>query len=75
VLASLQRQITSHLEWLERDLAAAEKPQPPQIPSEEMRNLELRTRIERLKANGWKRQRFDVRKYEALRERALEDIN
>lgn len=75
VLASLQRQITSHLEWLERDLAAAENPQPPQILSEEMRNLELRTRIERLRANGWKRQRFDFRKYEALRERALEDIN
>lgn len=75
VLASLQRQITSHLEWLERDLAAAENPQPPQILSEEMRSLELRSRIERLRANGWKRQRFDYRKYEALRERALEDIN
>jgi hypothetical protein len=75
VLASLQRQITSHLEWLERDIAAAESPKPPHLLSEEMRGLELRTRIERLRANGWKRQRFDVRRYEALRERALADIN
>lgn len=75
VLAGLQRQIASHLEWLERDLAAAENPKPPQVLSEEMRNLELRTRIERLRANGWKRERFDFQRYEALRERALEDIN
>ncbi|KAM0248394.1 hypothetical protein ACHAQJ_009496 [Trichoderma viride] len=75
VLASLQRQIASHLEWLERDIAAAENPKPPHLLSEEMRSLELRTRIERLKANGWKRQRFDIRRYEALRERALADIN
>ncbi|KAK4083546.1 uncharacterized protein Triagg1_1208 [Trichoderma aggressivum f. europaeum] len=74
VLSSLQRQIASHLEWLERDIAAAENPKPAQILSEEMRALELRTRIERLKANGWKRQRFDFRRYEALRESAMADI-
>ncbi|KAL6804715.1 hypothetical protein GGI42DRAFT_301856 [Trichoderma sp. SZMC 28013] len=74
VLSSLQRQIASHLEWLERDIAAAENPKPTQILNEEMRALELRTRIERLKANGWKRQRFDFRRYEALRESAMADI-
>lgn len=74
VLSSLQRQIASHLEWLERDIAAAENPKPTQILSEEMRALELRTRIERLRANGWKRQRFDFRRYEALRESAIADI-
>ncbi|KAL7798112.1 hypothetical protein V8C37DRAFT_368714 [Trichoderma ceciliae] len=75
VLAGLQRQIASHLGWLERDIAAAEDPKPPQVLSEEMRALELRTRIERLRANGWKRERFDYRRYQALRERALADIN
>lgn len=75
VLSGLQRQIASHLEWLERDLAAAESPKPTPVLSEEMRALELQTRIERLRANGWKRQRFDFRKYEALRESALADIN
>ncbi|RFU81454.1 hypothetical protein TARUN_766 [Trichoderma arundinaceum] len=75
VLAGLQRQIASHLEWLECDIAAAENPRPPQLLSEEMRALELRTRIERLRANGWKRQRFDIRRYETLRERAMADIN
>ncbi|EHK15424.1 uncharacterized protein TRIVIDRAFT_196278 [Trichoderma virens Gv29-8] len=74
VLSGLQRQIASHLEWLERDIAAAENPKPTQLLSEEMRALELRTRIERLRANGWKRQRFDFRRYEALRENALADI-
>ncbi|KAL7935057.1 hypothetical protein V8C35DRAFT_25812 [Trichoderma chlorosporum] len=74
VLSGLQRQIASHLEWLERDIAAAENPKPAQMLSEEMRALELRTRIERLKANGWKRQRFDFRRYEALRESAIADI-
>ncbi|KAH0499403.1 hypothetical protein TgHK011_006603 [Trichoderma gracile] len=75
VLSGLQRQIASHLEWLERDITAAENPKPTPALSEEMRALELQTRIERLRANGWKRQRFDFRKYEALRENALADIN
>ncbi|PTB81554.1 hypothetical protein M440DRAFT_1387945 [Trichoderma longibrachiatum ATCC 18648] len=75
VLSGLQRQIASHLEWLERDITAAENPKNMPVLSEEMRALELQTRIERLRANGWKRQRFDFRKYEALRENALADIN
>ncbi|PTB65339.1 hypothetical protein BBK36DRAFT_1204990 [Trichoderma citrinoviride] len=75
VLSGLQRQIASHLEWLERDIAAAENSKSTPLLNEEMRALELQTRIERLRANGWKRQRFDFRKYEALRESALADIN
>ncbi|KOS18729.1 hypothetical protein ESCO_000754 [Escovopsis weberi] len=75
ILASLQRQISSHLSWLDQDIAAAMAPQPPTIMTDELRALELRTRIERLRANGWKRARFDVSRYEALRESALGDIN
>lgn len=75
VLSGLRRQIASHLEWLERDIAAAEEPKPLQALSEEMRALDLRARIERLRANGWKRERFDFRRYEALRESALADMS
>jgi hypothetical protein len=34
----------------------------------------LRERIERLRANGWRRRRFDSRRYEALREQALGEL-
>ncbi|OTB14366.1 hypothetical protein K445DRAFT_23772 [Daldinia sp. EC12] len=34
----------------------------------------LRQRIERLRANGWKRKRFDSRRYEALREQVLGEL-
>ncbi|KAK5990315.1 hypothetical protein PT974_08582 [Cladobotryum mycophilum] len=75
ILNSLQRQISSHLSWLDQDITAALAPQSPTITTEEMRALELRTRIERLRASGWKRQRFNPQRYEALRESALADMN
>ncbi|KAI1653035.1 hypothetical protein F4813DRAFT_282672 [Daldinia decipiens] len=34
----------------------------------------LKQRIERLRANGWQRKRFDNRRYEALREQALGEL-
>ncbi|KAI1465703.1 uncharacterized protein F4812DRAFT_461398 [Daldinia caldariorum] len=34
----------------------------------------LRQRIERLRANGWRRKRFDSRRYEALREQVLGEL-
>ncbi|KAI1852313.1 hypothetical protein JX266_002491 [Neoarthrinium moseri] len=34
----------------------------------------LQKRIERLRANGWQRKRFDNRRYEVLREQALSEI-
>ncbi|KAI2782336.1 hypothetical protein F4815DRAFT_32499 [Daldinia loculata] len=34
----------------------------------------LKQRIERLRANGWQRKRFDSRRYEALREQALGEL-
>lgn len=47
---------------------------PPPPSNDEMRTIELRTRIERLKADGWRRRRFDAARYEALREAALADL-
>ncbi|KAH7027501.1 uncharacterized protein B0I36DRAFT_139335 [Microdochium trichocladiopsis] len=38
-------------------------------------NEALRERIERLRANGWKRKRFDPKKYEALRESVLDELD
>ncbi|KAK7941289.1 uncharacterized protein PG986_013676 [Apiospora aurea] len=34
----------------------------------------LRDRIERLRAGGWQRKRFDNRRYEALREQVLGEL-
>lgn len=35
----------------------------------------LQSRIERLRANGWQRKRFDSRRYEALREQVLNELD
>lgn len=69
-LAALHRQImTVHLP-ASQDVAPARPP-----PSnDDMRAIELRTRIERLRAEGWRRRRFDAARYEALREAALADL-
>jgi hypothetical protein len=39
-----------------------------------MRALDLKARIERLRAEGWQRKRFDPRRYDALCEAALADL-
>jgi hypothetical protein len=74
ILTSLQQQIVSHAATVERDISDAENAVPPPPSNDEMRSLELRARIERLRAGGWPRRRFDARRYEALRERAAEDM-
>jgi hypothetical protein len=38
------------------------------------RSPELQARIERLRAKGWERKRFDARRYEELRENAVADL-
>lgn len=74
ILDSLRRQIATHLATVDAEVAAAAT-MAPQVPSnEELRALELQTRIARLKANGWQRRRFDASRYEALRERAMADL-
>ncbi|KAJ1327622.1 hypothetical protein MN608_06953 [Microdochium nivale] len=44
-------------------------------PSRRGSDPALRERIERLRANGWQRKRFDSKKYEALRESVLDELD
>lgn len=74
VLSSIQRQISTHLNSIERDIDAALYPRPAVPLDEEMRALELQSRIERLRATGWQRRRFDAQRYEDFRERAMADM-
>ncbi|EGX94071.1 hypothetical protein CCM_02342 [Cordyceps militaris CM01] len=74
VLSSIQRQITSHLSAIDREITAALTPKAYVPANDEMRALELRSRIERLRANGWKRKRFDAHRYEEFREQVTADM-
>lgn len=73
ILTTLQRQITRHLSFIEDDLTADPAPVPGPLDAE-IRALDVHARIERLRASGWQRKRFDVERYEALRENALADL-
>lgn len=70
LLTSLHHQITTfHLPSL--NLPAP----PPPVSNDEMRAADLRRRIDRLRQDGWRgRGRFDVGKYERLREAAVVDM-
>lgn len=71
-LAALRHQITTvHLPALATASATTAKPPPS---NDEMRSIEIRARIERLKADGWRRRRFDPARYESLRESALASL-
>lgn len=74
VLSSIQRQITSHLSAIDRDISAALTSRISVPVDEDMRALELRSRIERLRANGWQRKRFDAKRYEEFREQVMADM-
>ncbi|KAH6888680.1 hypothetical protein B0T10DRAFT_562248 [Thelonectria olida] len=79
LLVALQSQITRHMSFVEADLAAISKPAPPTptnlgLGDDERRSLELQARIERLRAGGWQRRRFDASRYQELRENAMADI-
>lgn len=75
LLSGLKGQIASHLAMLEVDIAATK--QTPSVrhgDADDMRKMELRFRIERLRAEGWPRRRFDAQRYEKLREDAMADL-
>ncbi|GAB0131662.1 hypothetical protein EsDP_00000124 [Epichloe bromicola] len=74
ILSSIRRQITSHMTTLDIEIAACQIPTAPVHTNQEMRALDIKARIERLRASGWKRARFDVQRYETLRENALADM-
>ena len=44
------------------------------VNEDEAKKVELRARIERLKAGGWARKRFDGSLYQALCEKALVEL-
>ena len=80
LLSSLRGELTSHIAEVEAELAA---PLPsrsgrstPEFGSDndELRTLEIRSRIERLRENGWQRPRFNPKRYEALRESVLAEL-
>ncbi|KAK2005122.1 hypothetical protein LX36DRAFT_4369 [Colletotrichum falcatum] len=84
LLASLRSQIAVHIADVEERLAA---PPPdttdigllparaatPEL-SDELRSLDIKARIERLRQNNWQRRRFDASRYEALRESVLAEL-
>ncbi|KAH7170589.1 hypothetical protein EDB81DRAFT_171255 [Dactylonectria macrodidyma] len=78
LLSGLQRQITRHLSFIDADLAAARNPPPTAtnlgLHDDEHRALDLQARIERLRASGWQRKRFDFQRYKQLREKAMADM-
>ncbi|KAK1600649.1 uncharacterized protein LY79DRAFT_26703 [Colletotrichum navitas] len=84
LLSSLRSQIGVHIADVEERLIT-----PPQdttdtslLParaatpelSDELRSLDIKARIERLRQNNWQRRRFDVSRYEALRESVLAEL-
>ncbi|KAH7329268.1 hypothetical protein B0I35DRAFT_40926 [Stachybotrys elegans] len=74
ILSTLSRQISCHLESIQIEIAAAQQSTTSHMPTEELRSLELRTRIARLRATGWQRRRFDAKRYQILCETAMADL-
>ncbi|OLN87900.1 hypothetical protein CCHL11_00310 [Colletotrichum chlorophyti] len=84
LVSSLRAQIAIHITNVEDELAgraqgddAAEalpaRAATPEL-SEELRYLDIKARIVRLKSNNWQRRRFDASRYEALRESVLSEL-
>lgn len=74
ILSGIRRQIKSHMDMLDAEIASCQDPAPALLTSDELRTLDVRARIERLRANGWQRRRFDAQRYQTLRENALADL-
>ncbi|KAF6841381.1 hypothetical protein CPLU01_00512 [Colletotrichum plurivorum] len=83
LLSSLRSQISVHIANVEEELAAPSRASStPTIPiraatpelCDELRNLDIKARIERLRQNNWQRRRFDASRYEALRESVLAEL-
>lgn len=79
VLHGLQQQVSRHLTFIDAEIRHAdEQDSPPQSPDmttnvyslstsrDQQRPAELQARIEKLRARGWERRRFDSRRYEEL---------
>ncbi|OTA86780.1 hypothetical protein M434DRAFT_81780 [Hypoxylon sp. CO27-5] len=84
-LSALRSQVTWHRDAVEALIAESDDtPETPTISTEAWpvppspftppRDEALQQRIERLRAGGWRRKRFDSRRYEALREQVLGEL-
>ena len=75
ILSGLRCQIKCHMDMLDAEMAASCRDAAPALlASDELRALDVGARVQRLRANGWQRRRFDAQRYEALRENALADL-
>lgn len=88
-LTTFSTQLTSHISSIENQISAASEARSRNssassalgdyaglgsINKEELKKVELRERIARLKAGGWKRREFDSERYKALCEKALAEV-
>jgi hypothetical protein len=76
-LVALRHQINGHMASLEGGGAKAPVEKHARTASQanaELRALELQVRVNRLRAAGWPRPRFDADRYETLRENALAEL-
>ena len=83
-LTSFSAQLEYHIDAVHSQISAViQSPRQPTAriirPSlsaeEEVQRVELRTRIQRLKAIGWERKRFDGKRYQDLCEKAIAELN
>ncbi|KAJ0168555.1 hypothetical protein CTA2_4542 [Colletotrichum tanaceti] len=85
LLSSLRSQIAVHIADIEEQLATPSQTIPsvnsfptraatPEL-SDELRSLDIKARIERLRQSNWQRRRFDASRYEALRESVLAELS
>ncbi|KAL5615412.1 hypothetical protein BROUX41_005459 [Berkeleyomyces rouxiae] len=88
LLSSLRSEVASHLASVEAIISDPENGHGNSTPmssgrstpidafkdSLEMRSLDIKARIERLRTNNWQRRRFDAGKYKALAESALAEL-
>ena len=86
-LSTLKTQIMGHLASVEELLSTPVSPlqaagtansdekKSQAVDSEELRRLERKARIERLRKTGWQRKRFDARRYEELCDAVMAELN
>lgn len=71
LLDGIRRDSLARVAALDTEIAAC---QVEPTCNDEAYPLDLKARAERLRANGWRRPRFDGQRYQALRDNALADL-
>jgi hypothetical protein len=78
-LSGLRAQLLSHTAHLDALLEPKTGHKTPDVlertsPDDDLRALDRRARIERLRKNGWQRKRFDASRYEELCDNAMAEL-